>query len=132
MATLEFREMPLQDVWRDAHPASAVPPEIARLQNWRCVTDSRMVGHCTGDPMSGEIIGLSVINDYRRQGIGRRFLALVVEALRAAGARRIWVEAPADPTLPAYGFYRAVGWVPTGEPTREGSEILEPHANLRG
>jgi ribosomal protein S18 acetylase RimI-like enzyme len=132
MATLEFHEAQLQNPCRDTHPGEVVPPEIARLKNWRCVIDSRMVGHCTGDPMSGEIIGLSVVDAYRRQGFGRKLLALVVEALRAAGATRIWVEAPADPSLPAYRFYRAVGWVATGEHTRDGSEILEPRASVHG
>lgn len=132
MATLEFHEAPLQNEWRDIHPGEVVPPEIARLKSWRCVIDSRMVGHCTGDPMSGEIIGLSVVHAYRRRGIGRKLLARVVEALRTAGATRIWVEAPADPALPAYHFYRAVGWAAAGEHTRGGSEILEPRASFSG
>lgn len=131
MATLEFRETPLQEEWRNAHPASAVPPEVARLKNWRCVIDSRMVGHCTGDPISGEIIGLSVDKAHRRQGIGRKLLLLVVEALRAAGATRIWVDAPDDQATPAYSFYRAVGWAPTGEHPRNGSEILELRESSR-
>jgi ribosomal protein S18 acetylase RimI-like enzyme len=127
MATLKYAETPLQQLWRDAHPDKAAPPEFARLKNWRCLIDSHMVGHCTGDPMSGEIIGLSVDCACRRQGIGRNLLSLVVEALRAAGAPRVWVAAPADTSVPAYSFYRAVGWVPTGERTPDGSEILELH-----
>ena len=131
MATLEFTETSLQSLWLDTHPNKAAPPELAKLRNWRCLSDSRMVGHCTGDWTSGEIVGLSVEHAYRRQGIGRRLLSLVVEALRAAGAPRIWVAAPPDPASPAYSFYRAVGWVPTGERANDGSEILELHAGAR-
>jgi GNAT superfamily N-acetyltransferase len=83
------------------------------------------VGHCTGDSTSGEIIGLAVITAYQGQGIGRRLLSLVVDALRGAGTKRIWVASPFDPALRAHGFYRAVGWVPTGERTTHGEEILE-------
>ena len=88
--------------------------------------DSLVVGHCVGDAASGEVLGLSVLPDYQGQGIGRRLLSLVVEWLRTTGARRIWLAAPADSSLRAYGFYRALGWVPTGEPSGDGSEILEP------
>jgi ribosomal protein S18 acetylase RimI-like enzyme len=131
MAAVEYTETPLQDLRRHTHPDKAAPAELARLKNWRCLIDSRMVGHCTGDPMSGEIVGLSVDKDHRRQGIGRKLLSLVVEALRAAGATRIWVDAPDDQATPAYSFYRAVGWVPTGEHPRNGSEILELRESLR-
>jgi ribosomal protein S18 acetylase RimI-like enzyme len=129
---LEFKETPLQEVWRDTHATSAVPQELTRLKNWRCMIDSSMVGHCTGDSMSGEIVGLSVDHAHRRQGIGTRLLSLVVEALRAAGAVRIWVEAPDDQASPAYSFYRATGWIPTGQRPRNGSEILELRENVPG
>lgn len=75
--------------------------------------------------MSGEIVGLSVDNAYRRQGIGSKLLSLVVEALRAAGSTRIWVDAPADQGSLARSFYIALGWAPTGEHPCSGSEILE-------
>src|SRR5919109_4270534 len=130
MAIREFHVAQLQEKWRSANPSKAAPLEIARLRSWHCLVDSCVVGHCTGDSISGEIIGLSVVDAYRRQGIGRRLLSLVVEAVRAAGVPRVWVAAPSDPTLPAYGFYRAVGWVPTGEHTRDGCEILEPRASF--
>jgi len=47
------------------------------------------------------------------------------DSLRAAGAKRIWVAAPSDTALRAYGFYRAVGWRPTGQWNVYGDEILE-------
>lgn len=100
------------------------------MRSWQCVIDSRIVGHCTGDSMTGEIIGLSVVSGYRGQGVARRLLFLVVEALRAAGAARISLVASADPALPAYGFYRSMGWVPTGEYTKDGSEVLESRARI--
>lgn len=129
MAALEFHQARLQDRWRDTYPAKAVPSELEGFNVWECVRDSRVLGHCIANSITGEIWGLSVDPGDRRQGIGRRLLTLAVEALRATGATRIWVEVPSDPVLPAYGFYRAVGWVPTGQYANDGSEILEPRAN---
>lgn len=125
MRPLEFREVRLQDLWRDTHPGKPVPTEVGRLRSWECVLDSHTVGHCTGDSTTGEIVGLAVAPAHQGLGIGRKLLSLVVDAIRAAGASRVWLAAPSDPTLRAYGFYRTIGWVPTGERTSDGSEILE-------
>lgn len=122
---MEFREARLQDLWRDRHPGRPVPAELERLRSWECVLDARTVGHCTGDSTTGEIVGLAVAPTHQGLGIGRKLLSMVVDTLRAAGVIGIWVAAPADPTLRAYGFYRAVGWVPNGARAGNGSEILE-------
>lgn len=126
MATaLELRELRLQDLWREARPNEAVPAEVGRLRCWDCVVESRSVGQCTCDLATGEIVGLAVEPAHQGVGIGRNLLSLAVDALRAAGVDRIWVAAPSDPRSRAYGFYRTVGWVPTGERIRDDSEILE-------
>jgi ribosomal protein S18 acetylase RimI-like enzyme len=124
---LHFREVQLLDLWRTHHPNKAVPPEVlnGQIKSWECVHDSQVVGHCNGHSATGEILGISVISAYQRQGIGRRLLSLLAISLRNAGAKRVWLAAPADPALSAYGFYRAVGWVPTGERTENGDKILE-------
>jgi ribosomal protein S18 acetylase RimI-like enzyme len=124
---LQFREVQLLDLWRTHHPNKPVPSEVSNdeLKGWECVHDSQVVGHCNGHSATGEILGLSVVSAYRRQGIGRRLLSLLVVSLRNAGTKRVWLAAPADPAQSAYGFYRAVGWAPTGERTENGDEILE-------
>jgi len=82
-----------------------------------------------GDSVSGEIVGLAVTPAYQGRGIGRKLLCLVVDDLRAAGVNRIWAATPSDPTVRAYGFYRAIGWVATGESSSDDSEILELRAD---
>jgi hypothetical protein len=37
----------------------------------------------------------------------------------------MWLAAPSDPSVPAYRFYRALGWRPTGEHLADGDEIIE-------
>lgn len=126
---LEFREARVQDLWESVHPGKPVPPDVARLRSWECTHGTRTVGHCTGDSTTGEIVGLSVVAAYQGQGIGKRLLSLVVDSLRGAGAQKIWLASPSDPNLRAYGFYRATGWVPTGERPSDNEEILELRAD---
>jgi ribosomal protein S18 acetylase RimI-like enzyme len=121
----EFREVRLQEMWQATHPGRPAPEEIKRLKGWECLFDSRQVGHCTVDSVTGEIIGLAVAPQHQGLGIGRRLLSQAVDDLRASGVSRIWAETPSDPNLRAYGFYRALGWVRTGGTSSDTTEILE-------
>ena len=96
-----------------------------RVKFLECVDDTLVVGHCIGNSTTGEIIALSVEPSHRRKGVARRLLGQVVDLLLDDGARRIWLTAPCDSTLPAYGFYRAMGWRPTGKHPTDRDEILE-------
>jgi ribosomal protein S18 acetylase RimI-like enzyme len=120
-----YRERPLQDLWHETHPGKPIPTELDQYANWHCIIESQVVGHCTGNSATGEIVGLAVLAAHQGHGIGRKLLSLVVEKIQAAHTKRIWLAAPSDPTLRAYGFYRAVGWTPTGQRTADGSDILE-------
>ncbi len=125
MVELEFRETRLPEVWRRMHGDVPVPSEVLRLTGWECLHGSRVVGHCTPDVATGEILLLSVDHSHRRQGIARKLLALLVERLHAEGVHRVWLAASRDTTLPAYQFYRALGWRSTGERLACGDETLE-------
>jgi ribosomal protein S18 acetylase RimI-like enzyme len=118
-------------------PPSPVDLLDGKLKAWECINGTRgdgsqLVGHCTGDSTTGEILHLQVGAGYQGRGIGKKLLALTVASLRTAGAKRIWLAATSDPTARAYGFYRAVGWRPTGEVTRNGQEILELPGEEKG
>ena len=126
---MKFREVKLQELWQGTRPGEPIPEDVVRLKSWEGVVGANNVGHCTGNSVTGEIVSLSVATAYQRVGIGRKLLSLVVNELRVAGANRIWVEAPSDPIMPAYRFYRALGWRPTGERTPDGSDILELHSH---
>jgi ribosomal protein S18 acetylase RimI-like enzyme len=95
-----------------------------RTKGWVCSSDSRIVGFCMGDSDRGEVIVLAVLPEYERKGIGRTLLSLVVDWLCAFNPTRVWLGASRDPATRAYGFYRALGWRPTGETDTHGDEIL--------
>jgi len=97
-----------------------------RVKFWECVHDGRVVGHCIGNSSTGEILGLSVDHSYRRRGIGRKLLSLVVDLLHADGVQRIWLTvSQSDPSVPALRFYQAVGWRETRDDPATGDLILE-------
>jgi ribosomal protein S18 acetylase RimI-like enzyme len=93
-----------------------------------CTHNTRIVGFCTGDTHTGEILVLAVLPDYEGHGVGKRLLSRVVDRLHATGIKRIWLAASADPTVRAHGFYRVLGWQPNGQRTANGDEILELHS----
>jgi GNAT superfamily N-acetyltransferase len=107
-----------------------MPPTKADLLNgriklWECVDDSGVVGHRAGDLGTGEVLILGVIRGYEGLGIGRTLLSRVVNWLLDSGAPRIWLLAPTDSNLRAFGFYRALGWRATEECPDTANEILE-------
>ena len=150
---LEFRETQLTDIdalfeirgctrqnplSREALAQLGITPEstakdltAGNIWGAVCTHDNRIVGFCTGDVHTGEVLVLAVLPDYEGRGVGRQLLSRVIDRLQAAGARRIWLGASADPTVRAHGFYRALGWQPTGRRTTNGDEILELPSEAR-
>lgn len=97
---------------------------IGRIKLWECADESKVIGHCSGDVATGEVLSLSVHPSYEGRGVGRMLLSLVVGWLQAEGVKRIWLVASSDPSQRAFGFYRELGWRPTGELVTNSSEIL--------
>jgi ribosomal protein S18 acetylase RimI-like enzyme len=93
-------------------------------RGWLCSWESRIVGFCMGDSHSGEVLVLAVLPEAEGRGIGKTLLSLVVEWSCSVNPARVWLGAPRDPGVRAYGFYRALGWRPVGETDANGDEIL--------
>ena len=85
----------------------------------------RMAGYCFADRDSGEVLVLALLPDYEGRGIGRQLLQEVVSLTRDAGHRRLFLACSADPRSRSHGFYRRLGWRPTGGVDEAGDEILE-------
>ena len=84
-----------------------------------------MIGYCFGDRDTGEIVVLALLPEYEGQGVGKRLLAMVIEELKKHEFHRLFLSCSSDPNVRSYGFYRRLGWSPTGEKDEYGDEILE-------
>lgn len=107
-------------------PASMVEGlESGELCGWVCLNDTSVVGFCTGHIATGEVLVLAVLPAFEGRGIGKQLLGRVVEDLQQAGANLIWLSADSNSAVRAHGFYRQLGWLPSGEVLDNGDEILE-------
>lgn len=88
-----------------------------------CV-DGQMVGYCFGDRDSGEIVVLALLPEHEGKGLGKALLQRIVEDFRRLGMRRLFLGCSSDPLVRSHGFYRHLGWQPTGEMDDLGDETL--------
>ena len=58
------------------------------------------------------------------EGIGKALLRRVVDDFRARGFTNLFLGCSDDPAVRSHGFYRHLGWTPTGERDAAGDEIL--------
>lgn len=104
--------------WRDGIADGTLPGHLA-------FDGDTLVGYCFGAPLTGEIVVLALLPAWEGQGLGRRLLDLMVRDLRAHGHRRLFLGCSSDPTTRSHGFYRHLGWRPTGTADAAGDEVLE-------
>lgn len=89
-----------------------------------CEHDGRVVGFCSGDTATGEVIVLAVLPEHEGRGVGLSMLERVVQELTTRGCERIWLACSSDPNSRSHGFYRSNGWIETGERLENGDDIL--------
>ena len=95
------------------------------LSGHACHANGLLAGYCFGDIASGEIIVLALLPELENMGAGKTVLALVMDDLYRHGHRRLFLGCSSDPASRSYGFYRHLGWVPTGDTDAHGDEVLE-------
>jgi hypothetical protein len=83
--------------------------EAGRLPGYLCTDGNTIVGYCFGDKH------------------GKALLSQVVEDLRSLGYRRVFLGCSSDSSHRSYGFYRHLGWTPTGSLDANDDEVLELH-----
>lgn len=103
--------------------------DLAGPVSWTVATlDDRIVGFVgvgasrdPVDPTVGELHAIAVDPDHWRSRVGATLMAHALGALRASFASAVlWTPAGYDR---GHGFYRAMGWTPTGDARRGGSEV---------
>jgi len=85
------------------------------VKGWVCEADGELLGFTMGDRLSGEILVLAVRPKFEGNGIGRNLMHYVQNWLFSQEHLELWLLENPDPSLRAYGFYRRLGWIPTGE-----------------
>ncbi|MCL7714089.1 GNAT family N-acetyltransferase [Stenotrophomonas mori] len=105
------------DTWSEGTRLGATPGYVA-------CQGERIVGYCFGDRDTGEILVLALLPDHEGQGTGRALLERTVDHLRQQGHARLFLSCSSDPGVRSYGFYRHLGWTPTGTHDDAGDEIL--------
>lgn len=99
------------------------------VRGWLAEDERQVVGFSMGDASNGEVQVVAVHPDYEGRGLGKALLARVADWLFSKGHGEIWLFANRDPALRASGFYRKLGWEPTGK-TKGDEEVLRlprPH-----
>jgi len=84
-----------------------------------------LVGYCFGDVATGEIVVLALLPTHEGLGLGRRLLAMTVDHLRSLGHARLFLGCSDNPAHRSHGFYRRLGWQPSGRRDGHGDEVLE-------
>ena len=108
-------------------PASLAEAMAADVKGWLCEEQGLVVGFAMGDRSNGEVQVVAVRPGYEGKGIGKRLLGLVQTWLHEQGHQEIWLLSNPDSGVRAHGFYRKLGWQPTGE--RQGyDEVLRRKA----
>lgn len=104
--------------WAEGIRSGATPGHV-------CLQGDALVAYCFGDRDSGEVLVLAVLPAFEGQGLGRDLLARVAQQLAGLGWARLFLGCSTDPASRPHGFYRHLGWQPTGRLDDHGDEILE-------
>jgi GNAT superfamily N-acetyltransferase len=85
----------------------------------------RLLGYWFRNTRDGEVVVLALLPEAEGGGIGRELLGRVVLSLRECGYRRLFLGCSSNPNVRSYGFYRRLGWRPTGAVDSHADDVLE-------
>jgi GNAT superfamily N-acetyltransferase len=102
-----------------------LPGFIAETEGSSGESRGVLAGYCFGDAGSGEIVVLALLPEHEGHGLGRTLLDRTVAHLRGLGHERLFLGCSENPAHRSHGFYRRLGWRPTGERDGYGDEVLE-------
>lgn len=95
------------------------------LIGYTAKSPEQLLGYCFGDTQTGEVVVVALLPEAEGLGLGRELLERVVAKLRSAGHQRLFLGCSSDPKVRSYGFYRHLGWQPTGAMDSNNDEVLE-------
>jgi GNAT superfamily N-acetyltransferase len=95
------------------------------LVGFTAAQNGALVGYCFGNAHTGEVVVLALLPAVEGRGLGRELLICVVRELRSRGHQRLYLGCSSDSHVRSHGFYRHLGWQPTGAIDDNNDEILE-------
>lgn len=104
-------------------PESLASAMHSHVKGWLCEEDEVALGFSMGDASNAEVQVVAVHPSHEGRGIGKTLLNHVKDWLFSQNHHEIWLNSNPDTTTRAYGFYRKLGWQPTGKMNGE-DEIL--------
>jgi GNAT superfamily N-acetyltransferase len=93
---------------------------------WICEIDGQAVGFSMANQRDRTVFALFVRPEHEGRGAGQALLKTSEQWLFSRGLSDIWLSTGSDPTLRAHGFYRRMGWQPSGS-SEDGSIIYTRH-----
>lgn len=106
------------DSWSEGIRDGALPGHVG-------LVNEQIVGYCFGERATGEILVLALLPEHEGTGMGRQLLQCVIDDFKGWGWDRLFLGCSDDPMVRSHGFYRHLGWQPTGARDAAGDEILE-------
>jgi GNAT superfamily N-acetyltransferase len=94
------------------------------VKGWLCEVEGKKVGFTLGDGGTGEMLVVAVLPGYESRGVGKGLLRAVQDWLFEMGHETLWLWSNPDPNVRAHGFYRRLGWLPTGEMLRNDEKLI--------
>lgn len=85
------------------------------IKGWICEISGKAVGFAMGDSKTGEMLVIAIYPGYEKLGIGKKLMQLIQDWLWSFDQKELWLWSNHDSVVRAHGFYRKLGWIPTGE-----------------
>jgi GNAT superfamily N-acetyltransferase len=84
------------------------------VKGWVCDVSGQSVGFALADSKTAEVLVVACYPQFENRGIGKALMHRVHDWLWSFGHDEIWLWSDPDPGIRAYGFYRKLGYEPTG------------------
>jgi len=93
------------------------------VKGWICEIFDKPVAFALADGKTAEVLVVACYPEYEKKGIGKKLMLKLHDWLWSNNHDEIWLWSDPDPNIRAYGFYRKLGYQPTGK-IKDNDEML--------
>lgn len=98
------------------------------IKGWVCEISGQIVGFTMADSKTAELLVIAVYPEYEGLGIGKRLMTRIQDWLWSFGHNSLWLWSNPDHLVRAHGFYRKLGWEPTGDTVNNNEKLILIHS----